>query len=240
MAFRSKAALAAGVLIGLAAGAQPLEFALRHDHLRKSGAGVLRVDADAMTFSETSKDGHSRTWNYDDVQQLTLERDSMRVLSYEDSKWKGGRDREWVFDGLPDGASAKLLPVLRAKLGGRLVAAIADPGVKELWRIPVKLKDGFGGSEGMLIAGSGTVVYDTKEGDRSRTWRIEDIDNVASAGPYSLTITTAERGGTMRGGSRDFEFQLKRPLTDERYQDLWRRVHRSKGLFILQSGKGEN
>jgi hypothetical protein len=231
MAFRSQA-FAIGIVAAALLAAEPVELEVRHDHVRKNGSGVLRVDDTGLAFTEKDKSGHSRSWSFDDIQQLTLEPGEIRVLGYDDVKWKGGRDREWVFRA--PGAE-KAISLLRAGLGAKLVAAVADPSVRALWALPAKRKKGFGGPEGVLIVGENSIVFSTKERGEARTWRIEDIENVSSSGAYDVTITTLERGSVLRGGATEFTFQMKRPLSPERYQDLWRRVHRAKGLPILQS-----
>lgn len=67
------------------------------------------------------------------------------------------------------------------------------------------------------------------EAARSRTWRIQDLENVSSSDPFDLTVTTHER---------EFRFQLKQALNEARYQELWLRVNRVRGLQILSAGAG--
>lgn len=238
MAFRSQAVIALGVVFAAGLLGQPSEYTVHHDHLRKSGAGTLRIDESGIAFAESSKNGHSREWKFDDIQQLTLSKKTLRVLSYEDSRWKAGRDREWVFT-LPKDTSTQIYSRLHDRLDQRFIAAMPEPGFVALYELPAKLTNGIAGSEGVLAVGRQAIVYSTKEGTDSRTWRLKDIDTVASSGPFDLTITTLERAGLLRGGPTDFHFQLKRPLSDERYQALWRTLHRAKGMEILQSYSGE-
>ena len=53
--------------------------------------------------------------------------------------------------------------------------------------------------------------------------------------PFQLTITTFERAKTHYGDLKGFNFQLKRPLDEGRYNELWLSLNRSKGLKILDS-----
>ena len=115
--------------------------------------------------------------------------------------------------------------------------ALAGPSPAPLWELPVKLRRGFGGSEGVLSVSEDLIVYRSRERDESRSWRIQDIESVSSGGPYDLTISTPEKQGLLRSGPTDFRFQLKRPMPEERYQALWRSVVRGKGLAILQGEK---
>jgi hypothetical protein len=90
MAFRSKTA-AACLITGLAAMlcAQDLKFSVRHEHLRKGGAGTLAFNAGGISFEETAgKAGHSRQWVYADVERLELAPDRIRIVTYEDVRWQ--------------------------------------------------------------------------------------------------------------------------------------------------------
>jgi hypothetical protein len=116
-----------------------------------------------------------------------------------------------------------------------LVAAIPDRISNALWEIPVKHLLRFGGDEGVLQAGPGEIVYKSANQAESRTWRYQDIENISSAGPFQLTITTFERAKTHYGDRKGFNFELKQRLEEGRYNDLWLRLNQSKGLQILNS-----
>jgi len=81
------------------AGAQ--EVRVRHHHWHGGGIGDLRVGNDGISFTEGQKKSHSRTWKYEEIQQIELSADTLRVLTYEDQKWKFGRDREYVLINCP-------------------------------------------------------------------------------------------------------------------------------------------
>jgi hypothetical protein len=59
----------------------------------------------------------------------------------------------------------------------------------------------------------------------SRAWRYGDIDNIGTSGPFELTLTTFERALEHFGNRKDFNFQLKEPLDERKYDGLWRRLH---------------
>jgi hypothetical protein len=246
MAFRSKAQTGALLILGLSASlfaAEPLAFEVRHRHLRHGAVGTLRVGDDRITFEEGGKHKtHSRQWRFENIQQLTLSPEALRILTYEDSQLKFGHDREFVFDMLPEDFVANLYPVFSRRLDQRFVAAVADNQIKALWEVPVKLVRWTGGSQGAIVVGADHVVYQTESPEQSRTWRTKDIDTVSSSGPFDLTITTFELAGSNYAGHKDFHFALKRPLAEAEYDSLWRRVNQAKGLQILNSSipKGEN
>jgi hypothetical protein len=73
----------------------------------------------------------------------------------------------------------------------------------------------------------------------SRTWQWADLENVSSAGPYELTLTTFERSRIHYGGRRDFSFQLREPITAAQVDQLWRRVVRPTQI-LSEFTKKEN
>ena len=242
MALRIEIGIGA-LLMGVCAlcGAQPFSYEVRHRHWRNGGKGVLRITGDSISFEESGKDQkHSRAWKYGEIQQLAVGPAEIHLLTYEDQRWKLGRDREYVFDHLPAQIADELYPFFRSKLDQRFVAETADAGFQPLWQVAVKLQQRWGGSQGELLVGEDRIVYRTAKADESRTWRYKDIDNISSSSPFELTIMSAEHSGWARSGAREFRFQLKQDLAESRYDDLWRRINSSHGLQILANSKGES
>ncbi len=68
-------------------------------------------------------------------------------------------------------------------------------------------------------------MYSTERKGASRTWRYSDIDNIATSGPFELTLTTFERALGHYGSRKDFSSQLTKPLDERKYTELWRRLH---------------
>ena len=204
---------------------------LRHDHLRKSGSGTLEVTSAGVSWTEPSEPKHNRTWVWRDIQQLTLSADSIRILTYEDKKWHAWRDEEYVLKGLPEGFAKGVADLLRENLQGKFVSAIARDVGDAAWSIPVKLRHGLGGSEGELIFAPNALVYKSLERDQSRTWPIQQIEMISSSGPYELTVLPHEHDGWTRG-RKEFRFQLKRPIENKEYQQLWISVQNANGLVL--------
>jgi hypothetical protein len=219
-----------GAIVALSASltlAQPFTYQVRHQHLRGGVTGTLRIGAESIAFTEQSKDGkHSREWVYADIQQLSLSDAELRILTYEDQKWQLGRDRDFVFDRLPEGLAQQVYSLLTQRLDQRFIAELADPDVHALWQAGAKLRHGLGGSQGNLLIGDDQIVYQAKAAGESRTWRFRDIDNIATAGPFDLAITTLERSDWRHAGPTEFRFELKQALSEDRYNQLWRRIYR--------------
>jgi hypothetical protein len=229
---------------------QSFEYKVRHGHsrpphIRKAGNfGALVIDATGVSFQETYNDKqpkhqHAWRWKYDEIQQLKLEPHSLTVLTYKDTWWKVGADRQYEFDLDSEKTFEDAFSFLKSRLDQRFVAALAAGPATSLWEIPAKHLVRFGGDEGVLQVGANEIAYRSGKKGESRTWRYEDIDNVSSSGPFQLTITTFERSKLDYGSLKQFNFQLKQRLEESRYNDLWLRLNQSKGLKVLCSYRQE-
>lgn len=229
MAFRSKAAVGL-IAAAFVAAAQPagLRYLVRHEHLRKGASGTITFTNESVTFEESGKKGakHSRTWKYADIQRLELAPDRLRIVGYEDNRWQLGRDREYVFDSLPQDMAAQLYPNLYARLDQRFIARVPDSFVEPVWQAPAKLIRGLGGVSGTLRVGDDRIVFESPKPGDSRTWRYSDVQNIASAGPFDFTIASLDG---------DTRFQLKQALPEEQFNRLWRRVNQANGLQTFGS-----
>ena len=244
---RTGALLISLALLTPATFAQGLSYNVWHGHsrpphLRKAGnMGTLSITDAGMSFEETYKNGtkprhpHAWRWDYQDIQQLKIDPKSLSVLTYKDNKWKLGADREYEFDLPGDKTFEGAYQLLKGRLDQRLVVAIPERLSNVLWEIPVKHLLRFSGDEGVLQVGPDAIVYTSAGKADSRTWRYEDIENIASSGPFDLTITTFERAKTHYGNLKGFNFELKHRLEEASYNELWMRLNQSKGLKILNS-----
>jgi len=212
-----------------------LSYQVRHEHLRKGCSGVLRIDKRGISFQGTArkKHAHAWQWGYAEIQQLTVSADELRVLTYRDNLWKLGADREYRFRALGGPRFAEVYAFLKERLDQRLVGRLADSDLAPLWRVPVKRLGRLGGSQGELIVAAERLVYRAERPGASRTWRLKDIESVSSSGPFELSVVTYERARLQYGSRSAFRFQLKEPLAQERYDELWRRLNQAKGLRVL-------
>ncbi len=205
-----------GVILAGAAWLSAAQFEVWHEHLRKGCTGILTIDENGVSFAGAKK--HRWAWKFQDIQQFELARHEIRLLTYKDSKIRLGRDMAYDFTGsIP---AVELYPMLSRRLDQRFVARIAEPPEGDGFSIPVKYLGRITGSEGTLAFRSGVVVYSTPQQGESRTWRYSDIDGISSSGRFQLTVTTMEKS---------FNFQLKRPLADARYNELWLAIEKKNG-----------
>jgi hypothetical protein len=196
--------------------ASAAQFTVRHKHLNGGCTGAMTVDENGVRFTGAKK--HAWSWKYDDIQQLRLAPESIYILTYKDSKLRLGKDREYNFTGkIP---AEELYALLKDKMDQRFVAAVGQALGLPTWSVPVKHLRPIVGSEGTLAFGADAIVYSTPTKAESRTWRYSDIDTIASSGPFQLTITTLEKA---------FNFQLKQPITEARYNSLWLQIEKKNG-----------
>ena len=113
--------------------------------------------------------------------------------------------------------------------GKSLFVAVLAAGdkVAPLWSVPVKRLGRIRGSEGVLEVAADRIVYNTGKKDQSRTWRFRDIDNISTSDPFQLTVTTFERSKLEYGNRKGFNFELKQPLDEKRFNLLWRQLNQA-------------
>jgi hypothetical protein len=206
----------ASCLILAAALASAAQFTVRHKHLNGGCSGAMTVDENGVAFTGAKK--HAWSWKYEDIQQLRLSPESIYILTYKDSKLRLGEDRAYTFTGkIP---AEELYALLADRMDQRFVAAVGQALGLPTFSVPAKQLKPIAGSEGTLSFTAGAIVYSTPAKTESRTWRYSDIENIASSGPFQLTITTLEK---------PFNFQLKQPITEARYNDLWLQIEKKNG-----------
>jgi hypothetical protein len=198
------------------------QFPVHHEHLPKVQTGCngeLKVDADGVSFKGHGR--HAWTWKYEDIQQLTLSPEAIRIVTYEDRRARLGADSRYDFTGrIP---AVALYADLKTRMDQRLVAELGQaagaPEVGEpLWSAPVKHLRAGTGSQGRLVVGVDAILYTSPARGDSRTWRYADITNISSSGPFQFTIVTLEK---------TFNFQLKQPITEAGYNRIWLTIEKN-------------
>jgi len=209
------------LILASAAWASAAQFTVRHEHWRKGCEGVMTVDENGVAFASLKGAGpehHAWTWRFQEIQELQLAPRSIHILTYKDSKLRLGAGERYEFTGkIPAGG---LYALLRDRMDQRFVAQVGQALGLPTLTLPVKHQARILGSEGTLAFGPDSIVYSTPAKNQSRTWRYTDIDSISSSGRFQLTITTLEKG---------FNFQLKQPITEARYNELWLQIEKKNG-----------
>lgn len=220
--------LAGSLLISTALQAQEVRFPVEHQRLLRDRTGELIFSETGVEF-RAGKDKNSRTWKYEDIQQLgLLGPKEITILTYADSKWKLDKDVFFRFEIKSGEITPELFTRLQAKLKRPLVSALIPPGISPRFMVPVKHLLGFGGTQGTLLVGDEYLVYKTDAPKDSRVWRYQEISSVGTTGPYQLRLTSMDRAENERGGDRNFVFSLKERLSREAYDFIWWKVNGSQ------------
>ena len=206
--------------------AQTVTVEVRHRHLRGGATGELIASPQGIRFEE-AKGKHALELKYSDIQQITLTRDRLRILTDQDQPRWLGRDREIVFDHLPEGAPL-IFRQFHEVLGPRFVGSYFALDQAPLWQADAKLLRGLSGANGKLAIGSDAITFEADKPEESRSWPYAELEQVARAGPFDLSIVSLEKAGWLHAGPREFRFQLKRELSEDEYNRLWRRMNEPK------------
>ena len=210
MAFASQKATR-WILTAVLSAASALPAEIRFEARYKKRPGSMTVDEHAISFQGVKRD--SWRWSYPDIDELKLGEHSIRVTA--------GRTYEFRGD-IP----ASVYALWKDRLDQRFVAELADRGVQPEWRIGVKHRIQRASVDGMLEIGPDRIVFASARPDDSRTWRISDIANISSSGPFDLTIVTFEKARFDYGDRKQFNFRLKEALSDDKYNELWLEINR--------------
>jgi hypothetical protein len=214
------------LLVSSALQAQEVRFPVRHGRLLRDRTGEL-IFAETGIEYRTKDKGDARTWKYEDIQQLgLLSPKELTIITYEDSKWKLGKDLFYRFTITTGEITPALWTQLQAKLKRPVVSALIPPNTAPKFTIPVKHLRGFSGTQGMLEIGDEYIIYKTAVPKDSRIWRYQDISSVGTTGPYQMRLTSMDRAENESGGERNFVFSLKEQLAPEAYDFIWEKINR--------------
>jgi len=212
-----------GLILAWAMAASAAQFPVRHRHVRGGCEGTLEVGESGVRFAGPK--GHAWQWKLDEIRQLEIAPNRLVVTTYENGRLPGTERRYEFIGAVP---AAELWELLKNRMDQRLVAELAQPSGAAMWSLPAK-HVGRSGSLGMIELTPETIAYRTGTKDESRTWRYADIAGISSSGPFQVTITTFELAPAHYGGREDFNFELRQPITEARYDELWLQVERKNG-----------
>jgi hypothetical protein len=210
--------LAGAAAVWAAGGVPGAQFTVHYQNIRNGCDGILTVSGDGVAF--VGPKGRAWTWRLQDIQELQLSPRSIHILTYRDNKFRLGADEGYQFTGrIPAG---ELYAILKDRMDQRLVAEMAVGGElpQDGFSLPVKRLGRITGSEGTLAFEPESVIYSTAKNDDSRTWRYGDIESISSSDRFELSISTREQS---------FHFQLKQPLAEAAYNQLWLQIEKKNG-----------
>jgi hypothetical protein len=207
--------------------AQSHEFAVEHDHTSGACRGKLIVTPERIEYRTEYKE-HSRKWLYTDLRQIKIiSPRRIELASYEDRKWRMGRDRVFEFK-LLEGEITPAISALLVERAARPVVTSVAPKTENApaFEVPVKHLHRFGGCIGALKIYPDRVIYESQDmPSDSRFWRYGDIRNFSQSERFRFEIATFE---DKFGGPKTYNFQLREALPAQVYDYVWARVYPSK------------
>lgn len=200
--------------------AQTLPVSLKRSFWPDS-RGELSITEQGIEFQRTNK-AEGRAWAYRDIQSFDrISKTEFVILSYEDQRWKLGRDRPYHFKVTSGELSEEVFERIRQRLNKPVTDRVIGEVPNAEYRIPVKHLHSFGGCEGELIFTPEAIYYSTTNKEDARKWRVkEELQSVWSSDPYYLELHVYEDNRREFGQTRVFKFSLKEPLDPEFYRGL--------------------
>ena len=192
----------------------------------QDGRGEIVISAEGIAF-RAAEEKNSRRWAYSDIQYFdrVSEREFV-VLSYEDEKWKLGRDRQFRFVVTSGKLTDALFASISRWLGRPVTDRVFRNSAETDYQLPVKHLHSFGGCEGRLVFTPETVSYSSEHVKDARVWRLDrDVESVWSSSPYHLELHVYDNNRREFSRTRVYKFDLKRPLDPSRYRDLKLRLY---------------
>jgi hypothetical protein len=210
----------------IGARAQEFTFPVEHDHTFRSCKGDLFINGEGVEYRTTDKD-HARRWTYTDIKMIKLvSPKEVKVLTYESSLVKLGRDETFQFKVLTGELSKNLNDFLLGRVSRPLATSFVESEEKAQYEFPVRHRHSFGGDQGTLKIYADGVAYDSVRAESSRRWRWTDIQSISRAGPYQFAVTTYEP--RLGGPTKTYNFDLKERMDEMLYDFIWARVYKAK------------
>lgn len=196
-------------LLRVLAQSQSVSFSVRHEHRLGQCNGTLRIEGKGVTF-ETSHRKHARVWSFSDIRQLEiLSRTRLAVHIY-------GKPETFNF-GLREGElTVDTYRLLSDRIERGVTSRVLFLGTEFAFELPAKHRHRLGGCEGVLRIAGIEIIYTTENAKDTRIWRIRDIRSFGTMAPYDLRLSTEKE---------TFTFDLKEPLSQKLYDDLWQKIY---------------
>jgi hypothetical protein len=204
------------LILSAAATGMAQTFEVEHEHWLRSCKGKLVFGDNTVDFISEKKE-HSRSWKYDDIQQLDLDSKQVVILSYDRRKIELGADRSFAFKLLSGTISNQFREEMAKKLGHPLISSVIPEQIKVRFSIPARHRLTLSGTQGVLEFGDDCIIYRSERADDSRIWRYKELISIGSTGPFQLRIGALEK---------DYVFDLKRKLLPDEYDFIWLKINR--------------
>lgn len=186
--------------------------------------GALMLNEAGVHFRPLK--GAPLNWTFPEIQTFYLTPHELRVKTYANRGWHLPGVKTFQFT-LASAVPPRVAAELATRVGKPSRNADPDPSLPGFASIPARHPALLGGSNGILRFDRKGIDYAATPGSDSRSWRWEDIQTLAHSDPYHLTV----------GGYREtYSFELKRPMSQALFDQLWDYVY-ARGLQLrIRSG----
>ncbi|MBI4455551.1 MAG: hypothetical protein HY644_06590 [Acidobacteria bacterium] len=219
-------------IVALAAFCMPIQAAdwkFKVQHIRtpllRDQEGTLVIGAADVQYQSKGEKQPLR-WGFGDIQQFKLEPSYLEILTYQDQKWRFGKDKIFRFKILEGSVDTELSHFLRQRIAGVFVTAILPRDFENpVYKVPVRHRLAGRDSQGMLEVYNDKVMYRSDSKQESRIWTYQQIESFAFPSLREFEVVTDEK--KFGGPTRTFRFQLKEVLPESIYDYLWIRIYGS-------------
>ena len=184
--------------------------------------GNLVFTAEDVAF-DAADPKKSRRWLYRDLKQIRVTSPhEIAFDTFEDgSRWRFGADRTLEFDVVEGTIDGGLIGFLLQNVRRPISSAVLPAGLGEATvRVAAKHLRGRKGTHGAIAVYASGLAYESADAKGSRYWRFSDMQSIQRSSGYRLLIDVYEHGSI-----RAFAFELKEPLPESAFDDVWQRVN---------------
>ncbi len=196
-------------------------------HLVTKTRGTLMINDQGVEFRPEK--GSPLRWSYVEIQSFDLKAHHLELESYENRSWHFHGDREFHFN-LKNAVPPDVAEEFARRVQKPAEDGIPNPRADAFASLPARHRTFGGGTNGVLRFRQGGIDYVTTSGRGSRSWRWADIQTIANPDPYHFRV---------QGYRETFEFELKKPMTRELFDQLWDAVY-GRGLTGLAYSEGRH
>lgn len=212
----------------IAGNARAETFRVEHDHFWRSCKGSLVFGNKTVEYISENKE-HSRSWKYEDIQQLAIAPGRISILTFDARKIEFGADQAFNFKLVSGSLSDQFRMEVSRKLTRPMVSGILPEMIDARFSIPARHRLFLNDSQGILEFGEESVVYRSDEPKDSKTWRYDELLSIGSTGPFQLRIGALQKTGGEYGEEKNYVFDLKRRMASEEYDFIWDKINRRQG-----------
>jgi hypothetical protein len=200
-------------------------FQVEHTHFWRSCKGSL-VFGDKTVEYIADKKEHSRSWKYEDIQQLAIAPGRISILTYNVRKIEFGADQAFNFKLVSGALSDQFRMEIAGKLTHPIVSGIVPEIINVRFSIPARHRLFLNDSQGILEFGEEYIIYRSAEAKDSKLWRYDELLSIGSTGPFQLRLGALQKTGGEYGEEKNYVFDLKRQMTSEEYDFIWGKINR--------------